>query len=98
MSRIWIGSVDDIGERSILAAGFVPVLRLAVLSLPWCHWLRVSAAAEADAGLVGAACEIRASGGRPCNPARRRDRNRAGTEQASGAGLLRPPIVKLHQP
>lgn len=65
LARLWIGSVGKTGEMAIAEAGFSPVLRLEVLSLPWLRWLRVRAVDRADMGLVGSARQALAVGGRP---------------------------------
>jgi GNAT superfamily N-acetyltransferase len=55
ISRLWIGSVDPVGEPALLQAGFVPVLSLRVLTLGGWRWLGVRAAPASAPELVSAA-------------------------------------------
>jgi GNAT superfamily N-acetyltransferase len=73
--RLWLGSVDGLGENAVAAAGFVPVLRLRVLDLPGLSWISVRPAEEADPPTVEDA--LRALGeGRTLRSGPRRPRRR----------------------
>jgi len=63
--RLWIGSIGAVGEKAIAEAGFLPVLRIDVLSLPWLRRLTVRAADGADPGSVAAARQALGDRGRP---------------------------------
>jgi len=67
--RLWIGSVDGVGERPISRAGFVPVLRLRTVSLArrlgGLRWLQVSAVQGVEAGLIAGALGVLGQPGRP---------------------------------
>lgn len=51
-SRLWIGTVDGVGEASVAAVGFTPVLRVQATELAGVGWLALSAPDGADAGIV----------------------------------------------
>jgi GNAT superfamily N-acetyltransferase len=55
ISRLWIGSVDGVGDPAVLQAGFVPVLSFRVITLGGWRWLGVQAASNATPELVAAA-------------------------------------------
>lgn len=55
LARLWIGSIDGVGEKAIAGAGFIPVLRFRGVSIGGLRWLQVSAAEDAEAGLISAA-------------------------------------------
>ena len=63
--RLWIGSIGAVGERAIAEAGFLQVLRIDVVSLPWLRRLTVRAADGADPDSVAAARRALANRGRP---------------------------------
>ena len=65
VQRLWIGSIDDLGGRTLRDTGFVPVLRFTVRPLPWFRRLRVWAAEEADSELVAVARRVLFSGRGP---------------------------------
>jgi len=55
LARLWIGSIDGVGEKAIEGAGFVPVLRFRGVSMGGLRCLQVSRAENAEAGLISAA-------------------------------------------
>jgi len=67
--RLWIGSVNGVGEKAIAQAGFVPVLRFRTMSLQFrlggLRWLQVRAVEDVEAGLMAAALGVLGRGGRP---------------------------------
>ena len=68
--RLWIGSVDGVGEKAIAQVGFDPVLRFRTLSLRsrvggGLRWLRVSAVEGVEAGLRADALGVLGHRGRP---------------------------------
>lgn len=65
IQRLWIGSIDDLGARTLPGIGFTPVLRFAVRTLPCFRRLRVWGTEEADRALVLAARRALYAGGRP---------------------------------
>jgi hypothetical protein len=65
LTRLWLGSVDHVGARTLAGAGFIPVLRFTVRPLPWFRRLRVWASDEADTGLLAAGRRVLFAGGRP---------------------------------
>src|SRR5207248_10851803 len=65
LSRLWLGSVDHLGARTLAGAGFIPALRFTVQPLPWFRRLRVWASDEADSALLAAGRRVLFSGGRP---------------------------------
>ena len=65
ITRLWIGTIGDLGVRTLPEIGFTPVLCFAVQNLPWIRYLRVWPAEEADARLVEAARSALRADGRP---------------------------------
>src|SRR5438477_9910809 len=65
ITRLWIGSIGDLGARTLPEIGFIPILRFSVQRLPWFRRLRVWPAEEADATLVAAARRALRVGARP---------------------------------
>jgi GNAT superfamily N-acetyltransferase len=63
--RLWIGSIGAVGEKAVAGAGFLPMLRIDVLRLPWLRRLTVRAVEGADPGSVAAARRALANRGRP---------------------------------
>ena len=74
--RLWLGSIDRLGESAVAGAGFSPVLRLNVLDLPGLLWLSVRGVEGADQLLVEEARRSLGEGARlrsgPRRPRRRR--------------------------
>jgi hypothetical protein len=52
LQRLWIGSIDRLGESAVAAAGFTPVLDINLWELGPLRWLAISPHAGADAGVV----------------------------------------------
>jgi hypothetical protein len=65
MSRLWIGSVAIPAEKAVPRAGFVPLLRFSSEVLSGIRWLKVRSDPAAEPGLLTAAREVMAIGGRP---------------------------------
>jgi len=65
LTRLWLGSVDHLGARTLAAAGFVPVLHFTVRPLPWFRRLRVWASEEADTELLAAGRHVLFAGDAP---------------------------------
>jgi GNAT superfamily N-acetyltransferase len=62
--RLWIGSVEDVGEQAVAGAGFVPVLNFAIVPLRWLRWLTVRPLEGAAPELVAAAMRALTVSGR----------------------------------
>ena len=63
--RLWIGSIGAVGEKAVAESGFLPILHIDVLRLPWLRRLTVRAVDGADPGSVAAARRALAKRGRP---------------------------------
>jgi GNAT superfamily N-acetyltransferase len=63
ISRLWIGSVDRVGEPAVVRAGFVRALDFRVVTLGGWRWLAVEAAPDAGGELVAAARSSLGAGG-----------------------------------
>jgi GNAT superfamily N-acetyltransferase len=55
LGRLWIGTVDGVGESAVADAGFAPVLSIDLVEVSRLGWLSVRSAAGADAVAVAAA-------------------------------------------
>lgn len=64
-ARLWIGSVDKAGASAVARAGFVPVLDIDMVTLPWFRWLALKPAKGAEAALVSTALRALAAGEGP---------------------------------
>ena len=74
--RLWLGSVDGVGESAVADAGFTRALRLHVLYLRGLRWISVRAAERADRALVEDARRALGEGDRLRSGLRRRRRRR----------------------
>ena len=61
LGRVWIGTVDGVGESPVAQAGFTPVLSVEAFQVARLGWLSLRAAPDADTGVVASA--IAALGG-----------------------------------
>jgi GNAT superfamily N-acetyltransferase len=57
LGRLWIASSEDIGQNSLMKAGFVPVVRFDTTSRLGLRWLKVAPMDGVDPGLAQAARE-----------------------------------------
>ncbi len=65
LSRLWIGSIDAVGTSALRAAGWTPVLRFTIRTLPWFRRLAVWSDEEAEPDLVRACRRALYAGGQP---------------------------------
>lgn len=65
LSRLWIGSIDAVGTSALRAAGWTPVLRFTIRTLPWFRRLAVWSDEEAGPDLVRAGRRVVFAGGQP---------------------------------
>jgi hypothetical protein len=66
--RVWIGTVDSVGESAVARAGFLPVLSIGTVEVGRLGWLFVSPAAAAEAAAVAAALGSLGEEGSPLRP------------------------------
>ncbi|HZK72503.1 MAG TPA: GNAT family N-acetyltransferase [Clostridia bacterium] len=60
MSRLWIASVSDLGEKAVAQAGFVPVIRFDRTTRWGLRWTTIALVAGVDPDLVRAALAVMA--------------------------------------
>ena len=65
LTRLWIGSLEIPASKAVAQAGFVPAIRFTSVWMSGVRWLRVRPADGVDPGLLTAAREVMALGGRP---------------------------------